>query len=32
MKLFFAALFLFLFAFAGLAMGIILKRSGLRGG
>jgi hypothetical protein len=32
MKLFFVALGLFLLAFAGLAIGLILKRRGLRGG
>ncbi len=32
MKLFFAALFLFLVAFAGLAAGLLMKRKGLRGG
>lgn len=32
MKLFIAALFFFLIAFAGLAAGLILKRKGLRGG
>ena len=32
MKIYFAALVLFLVAFAGLAAGLILKRKGLRGG
>ena len=32
MKVYFAALVIFLLAFAGLAVGLILKRKGLRGG
>ncbi len=32
MKVYFAALVLFLLAFAGLATGLLLKRKGLRGG
>jgi hypothetical protein len=32
MKVYFAALILFLLAFAGLATGLILRRKGLRGG
>lgn len=32
MNVYFAALFFFLLAFAGLATGLILKRKGLRGG
>jgi hypothetical protein len=32
MKAYFAALVLFLLAFAGLAAGLIVKRKGLRGG
>ena len=32
MKVYFAALIIFLLAFAGLATGLILKRKGLRGG
>ncbi len=32
MKVYFVALVFFLFAFAGLAIGLILKRKGLRGG
>jgi hypothetical protein len=32
MNVFFAALVLFLLAFAGLAAGLLIKRKGLRGG
>ncbi len=32
MRLYVAAMILFLFAFLGLAMGLLLKRKGLRGG